>query len=64
MPNPALPKLNPKDGFKAHMDKDPEMTKFMMEQVLPEMAKALGTTPFDPATKSGMMCGACHLIKK
>ena len=64
MPNPALPKLDPKDGFKVHMDKEPEMTKFMMESVLPEMAKTLGTTPFDPQTKSGMMCGACHLIKK
>jgi hypothetical protein len=64
MPNPGLPKLDPKDGFKVHMDKKPAMTKFMMETVLPEMAKTLGTTPYDPNTKTGLMCGACHTIKK
>jgi hypothetical protein len=64
MPNPALPKLDPKDGFKVHMDKDPGMTKFMMETVLPEMAKTLGMTPYDPKTNSGFSCGACHEIKK
>jgi len=64
MPNPELPKLDAKDGFKSHMDKDPAMTKWMMETVLPEMAKTLGTTPYDPATKSGMMCAACHVLKK
>lgn len=64
MPSGALPKLDPKDGFKVHMDKEPEMTKWMMETVLPEMAKTLGTTPFDPKTNSGMQCGACHEIKQ
>lgn len=64
MPNPDLPKLDPKDSFKVHMDKDAEMTKWMMETVLPEMAKTLGTTPFDPNTNSGLMCGACHEIKQ
>jgi mono/diheme cytochrome c family protein len=64
MTNPALPKLDPKDSFKVHMDKDPEMTNWMMQTVLPEMAKTLGTTPFDPNTNSGMQCGACHEIKK
>jgi hypothetical protein len=64
MPSAALPKLDAKDGFKVHMDKDPEMTKWMMSTVLPEMAKTLGQTPYDPKTNSGFMCGDCHQLKK
>ncbi|HVJ17132.1 MAG TPA: hypothetical protein VM686_16945 [Polyangiaceae bacterium] len=59
MPNAELPVLD----FKK-MNKDAPMTKWMMETVVPEMAKTLGTTPFDPATKSGLGCMACHQIKK
>ena len=62
MPNPKLPKLSYTDGFKKHMDKKPEATKFMMEKVVPEMASLLGMQPYDPATKKGLGCGACHLV--
>ena len=63
MPTGALPPLTAKDGFKVHKDKDPEMTKWMMETVVPEMAKTLGSTPFDPKTKTGVGCMTCHNVK-
>jgi hypothetical protein len=60
MPNPDLPKLNFADNLKAHKEKTPEMLTFMMEKVTPEMAKALNEPPFDPETKKGFGCMACH----
>jgi hypothetical protein len=62
MPNPKLPKLSFTDHFKKHMDKKPEMTKFMMEKVVPEMATLLGTQPFNPETKQGFGCMGCHNV--
>ena len=64
MPNPELPKLNPENGFKKHMDKDPEATKFMMSKVLPQMAELLHTQPYDSQTKLGFGCFGCHAIEK
>jgi hypothetical protein len=61
MPNPDLPRLDPTNTFKKHMDKSPEMTKFMMEVVVPKMAEMLGTPAYDPATGKGFGCMACHL---
>lgn len=63
MPNPALPKLNAKGGFKKHMDATPAITKFMMEKVVPETAAAIGEKPYDPATHSGFGCGNCHMME-
>ncbi len=57
MPNPALPKFA---DFAAAKKLDAKMTDFMAAKVLPEMAKLLGETPFDPATKSGFGCRRCH----
>ena len=62
MPNPKLPKLDPAGGFKKHMDKKPEITKFMMQKVVPDMAAALNEPPLDPATQKGFSCGACHTM--
>jgi hypothetical protein len=62
MPNPKLPKLSFTDHFKKHMDKKPEITKFMMEKVVPEMATLLGMQPFDPQTKKGFGCANCHIV--
>ncbi len=59
MPTADLPALN-----KEEMDKHPEVTKFMMERVVPEMAKALGEAPYDPATGSGFGCFGCHTKKE
>ena len=61
MPNAALPKL-PKDG---KFDKlDAKMTAFMKTKVVPEMAGLLSVKPYDPATKQGFGCFACHTPKK
>jgi hypothetical protein len=62
MPNPKLPKLSYTDGFKKHTDKKPEITKFMMEKVVPEMASLLGMQPYDPKTQKGFGCANCHVV--
>ncbi|HMJ11357.1 MAG TPA: hypothetical protein VK524_08110 [Polyangiaceae bacterium] len=62
MPNPKLPKLDPKDNFKAHA-KEAEVVKFMAERVVPEMAALLGEEPYDPAKQEGFGCFDCHVKK-
>ena len=62
MPNPKLPKLDPKDGFAKHMKKSPKVTKFMMEHVAPEMVKLLNVPPYDPKTNEGFGCFNCHTM--
>jgi len=64
MPNPELPKLSPDGGFKKHLDQKPEITKFMMSKVLPQMAELLNTQPYDPNTHLGFGCFGCHAIAK
>lgn len=64
MPNPKLPKLNPKDNFKKHAAKHQKDLDFMMQKVTPQMAQLLGAQPFDPATGQGFGCGGCHEMKK
>lgn len=65
MPNPELPKLPGTPAkFKAWAQKRAKMSEFMMKQVKPEMAKLLNMPEFDPATKQGFGCGACHAIEK
>lgn len=62
MPNPDLPKLNPADSFKAHMTESPEMTEFMMQRVVPEMARLLGEEPYNAETGKGIGCFTCHTM--
>ena len=60
MPNNLypLPKDNP---IQAAMDYNPEITAFMQQQVVPNMARLLGKTPYDPATGTGDFgCFNCH----
>jgi hypothetical protein len=64
MPNADLPKLSPADKFKKHFDAKPEMTKFMMEKVVPEMADLLSTQPYNPETHQGFGCFGCHVEDK
>ncbi|HVU03079.1 MAG TPA: hypothetical protein VHE30_15065, partial [Polyangiaceae bacterium] len=63
MPNPGLPKLDPKDGFKKHQKKDAKILEFMMQKVSPEMAKILGVEPYDPKTNQGFGCFDCHTMQ-
>ena len=60
MPNPKLPRLWTTSNFQLHREADPEATKFMMEQVKPEMAKLLGLPLYDVKTKKGFGCLHCH----
>jgi len=59
MPNDSLAPLD-----KAEMDAHPEVTKFMMERVVPEMAKLMGEEPYNPETHEGFGCYACHTKKE
>lgn len=64
MPNPKLPKLDPKDNFKKHA-KQQKWLDFMMQKVTPQMMQILGEAPFDPASGAGFGCGDCHeMVKK
>jgi hypothetical protein len=62
MPNPALPKLNVKNGMKDEEKKHPAMMKFMAETVVPKMAEMLNVPKYDPATHTGFGCGDCHTM--
>lgn len=61
-PSAFLPKLTMKDGKLAAFTEKPEISKFMAERVVPEMAAAMGEPPYDPATHQGFGCGGCHAI--
>ena len=61
MPNAELPKLDHKDGFKAHKGKQ-KVLDFMFKMT-PELAGILQLPPFDPATGQGFGCGGCHVMK-
>ena len=61
-PQEFLPKLTMKDGKITSFADKPEVSKFMMEKVVPAMASAMGMQPFDPATKQGFGCGGCHAV--
>jgi hypothetical protein len=60
LPNPKLPKLLENDLFAKHQQLTPEMTKFMLEKVEPDVATLLEIQPFDPATRKGLSCYNCH----
>ena len=64
MPNPKLPKLDLKNGFEKHKKKDAKIVDFMMQQVVPEMAKIIGEPVYDPATQKGFGCMECHTMTK
>lgn len=63
MPNPDLPKLDIKGQLKAEKAKHPKAVEFMMKKVEVQMAALLGKQPYDPKTKSGFGCTACHTMK-
>jgi hypothetical protein len=60
MPSDSIYALDPKRPVEAAMEYDEDVTKFMVEQVVPEMAALLDTTPLDPATGQGLGCFSCH----
>jgi len=62
MPNPKLPKLDPKDEFAKYKKTKADILKFMMEHVAPDMAKFLDVEPYNPETKQGFGCFNCHTM--
>jgi hypothetical protein len=60
LPNPKLPKLLENDLFAKHQHATPELTKFMLEKVEPDVATLLEVPGFDPATRKGLSCYNCH----
>lgn len=60
MPSADLPRLDPSERFAAHQAETPEMTRFMMEQVVPQMAELLGEHAYDPRKGDGFGCFDCH----
>jgi hypothetical protein len=64
MPNPKLPKLTADDNFKKHQQKTPDILKFMLTKVEPDMATILGLPPYDMTTHKGFSCFDCHLGAK
>lgn len=62
-PHEFLPALTMKGGKFTAAEKEPEVVKFMMEKVMPEMASLFGKEVYDPATKQGFGCAGCHDMK-
>ena len=59
MPN-KLFSLSKTDTLSGAKDYDAETTQFMVEVVVPEMAKLLDMEPYDPDTQKGFGCFGCH----
>lgn len=63
MPNPKLPKLDAKGGFKKEAAKHPKALQFMEHVVEPQMAQILGLPTWEPTNPSGFGCGGCHTMQ-
>ncbi|MFO0754927.1 MAG: hypothetical protein U0359_00430 [Byssovorax sp.] len=61
-PKDFLPKLTFKDGKLTAFAEKPEVSKFMAEKVVPQMAALFGKPPYDPKTHQGFGCGGCHTV--
>jgi mono/diheme cytochrome c family protein len=60
IPNDLTP-LNPDNPIQSGMDLDEEMTKFMVSEVLPQMAELLGKETDVTTGKGEFGCLSCHL---
>ena len=60
MPTDAIYPLPKDDPVKAAMEYDEKVTKFMVEQVVPDMAALLDMEPYNPETQQGFGCFGCH----
>jgi hypothetical protein len=64
LPKDHLPKLTMKKDKMTAFTEKPDVSKFMAEKVVPEMASILGMQPFDPKTKQGFGCMGCHTVEQ
>jgi hypothetical protein len=60
MPNDGIYPLNPTDPVKGAKEYDEKMTKFMLEQVEPQMAELLGEKVMSKENPNGFGCLRCH----
>lgn len=60
MPNDKIFALSKTDTIAKARDYDANMTQFMAERVVPDMAQLLDTKPYDPETNTGFGCFNCH----
>jgi hypothetical protein len=60
MPNDGIYPLNPADPIKGAKEYDEKMTKFMIEQVVPQMAEMLDEKVISKDNPSGFGCMRCH----
>ena len=61
-PHDFLPHLTLAGGAITSFKDKPEVSKFMHEVVVPQMAGAFGQPAYDPTTKQGFGCGGCHTV--
>lgn len=62
MPNPDLPHIvGAKHGFEEMIAKEPEVIRFMQQDVGPQTAKLLGYQEFDMPKHVGFSCYQCHV---
>jgi hypothetical protein len=61
-PHDFLPRLTLKDGKITAFAEKPEVSKFMHERVVPEMANAMGMPAYDEKTNKGFGCMGCHAV--
>lgn len=61
MPTDSIYPLDKADPVGKAMKYDEKVTKFMVDKVVPDMAKLLDAEPFDPKTGKGKVgCFTCH----
>ena len=61
LPNDSIYPLNAKDPVKGAMDYDEKVTKFMLDDVVPQMLELLeGETPASADNPNGISCMTCH----
>ncbi len=63
-PHEFLPHLTLAGGKLTAFTEKPDMSKFMAEKVVGNMATAMGEPAYDPKTNQGFGCGGCHAIDK
>ena len=60
MPNEGIYALPANDPITSALEYDEKMTRFMIDDIVPQMAEMLGTTTWSPETPDGVGCFTCH----
>jgi hypothetical protein len=60
MPNAGIYPLDPNDPIAGAMEYDEKVTKFMIDEIVPQMAELIGTEPVSADNPDGMGCMSCH----